>query len=566
MDIRIAQFNPIVGDLNKNAARILSIAKENNDADIIIFPECALSGYPIEDLGLNDSFRKEVTSVADKLNDLLMSLDVATVYGTPYRTASDTFYNAAFFIDVDKHHAHFICKKDLPNYGVFDEKRVFSSDMGYHPPVEFRGRRFTTIICEDGWNGEVDYMVKSWEFDSLIWLNGSPYEPGKFKKRVSLAERLSNLTVQDYKHKCSVFYANLVGAEDEIVFDGKSFFLEGDELTVMDGFREYTETFITDLCHIDPSLEFSYVPHEDSNADIYNSLVLGTRDFLEKQGFKSVVLGYSGGVDSGIVAAIACDAVGPENVHLVRLPSKFSSSHSLSDAENGAMRLGAKLRTIDIEPVVESLRTAYWSTRAGCNHWDWEQKELTGVSDENLQARARGTLLMAISNQEGHILLTTGNKSEVSVGYSTLYGDMSGGFNPIKDCYKTTVWELCRYRNSLNARDLLKFGFLGNNELVVPEEIINKPPSAELSEGQFDENSLPPYPVLDEILSKLIEFKMGRDSIVKIVECDEETVDKVINLVYRSEYKRRQAAPGIKITGMLHGRDRRVPIVNKWRK
>lgn len=564
MDIRIAQFNPTVGDLKRNAARIYDIAKKNNDADIIVFPECALSGYPIEDLGLNKTFQEDVTDVANKLNEMLMGLNVATVYGAPYQSHGK-FYNLAFFIDVDTKEIKPFYKQDLPNYGVFDEKRVFSNEMGYFPPLEFRGKRFAVIICEDGWNGMLNNFLKSWPFDALLWLNGSPYETFKIHQRIELARELSCLSIEEAGTKATVVYANLVGGEDELVFDGQSFVLHGDELTIMDGFREYTESFIIDPGAPADSRADAH-PDIDPYLDTYKALVLGTRDFLEKQGFKSVVLGYSGGVDSGIVAAVACDAVGPENVHLVRLPSKFSSDHSLSDAENGAMRLGAKLRTIDIEPVVESLRTAYWSTRAGCNHWDWEQKELEGVSDENLQARARGTLLMAISNQEGHILLTTGNKSEVSVGYSTLYGDMSGGFNPIKDCYKTTVWELCRLRNSLTARDLLEYGFLGNNEIVVPEEIIVKPPSAELSEGQLDSNSLPPYPVLDSILDKIIEMKMSGDEIVEQVGYDKETVDKVVALVYRAEYKRRQAAPGIKTTGMLHGRDRRVPIVNRWRK
>lgn len=561
MDIRIAQFNPTVGDLNRNAARIYDIAKKNNDADIIIFPECAVSGYPIEDLGLNLTFKQEVTEVADKLNELLLGLKVATVYGTPYLHGAE-FYNAAFFVDVDKKELNHIFKQDLPNYGVFDEKRVFSNNMGYFPPVEFRGKKFATIICEDGWNGKLDTMLRGWPFDALLWLNGSPYEEGKFEKRVRLAERLSSIS--NSTGSVPVFYANLIGGEDEIVFDGHSFLLENGTIKKMDGFREYVERFETDL-PLSESVEIN-LTDENLDENTYRALVLGTRDFLIKQGFKSVVLGYSGGVDSGIVAAIACDAVGPENVHLVRLPSKFSSDHSLSDAEKGAMRLGAKLRTINIEPVVESLRTSYWATHAGCNHHDWKQQELTGVSDENLQARARGTLLMAISNQEGHILLTTGNKSEVSVGYSTLYGDMSGGFNPIKDCFKTKVWDLCRYRNSLDARDLCDFGFLGNNEEVVPEEIITKPPSAELSEGQLDSNSLPPYPILDSILGNILEWNMSRTELIEQVGYNKETVDKVVALVYRAEYKRRQAAPGIKITSMLHGRDRRVPIVNKWRK
>lgn len=563
MDIRIAQFNPTVGDLSGNAKRIFDIAKENNDADIIIFPECALSGYPIEDLGLNQTFRREVTEEADKLNQKLMDLNVATVYGTPY-LKNGYFFNSLFFIDVDSKTSHFVTKVDLPNYGVFDEKRVFSPGRPQSYNIRFRSKSFYCLICEDGWNGLVSPEISRTVVDAIIWINGSPYEEGKFEKRVRLAETLASSSMYG-KVNIPVFYANLVGGEDELVFDGRSFLLENNQIFEMDSCREYVESFVSDIGTRIGELPEPVNLSDDSIAETYQALVLGTRDFLTKQGFKSVVLGYSGGVDSGIVAAIACDAVGPENVHLVRLPSKFSSLHSLSDAEEGAIRLGAKLRTINIEPVVESLRTAYWATHAGVNHWDWKQKELEGVADENIQARARGTLLMAISNQEGHILLTTGNKSEVSVGYSTLYGDMSGGFNPIKDCYKTMVWDLCRFRNALDARDLIEYGFLGNNELVVPEEIINKPPSAELSEGQLDSNSLPEYPVLDAILTYLIDEGISSEIIIRM-GYDKEAVDKVVALVYRAEYKRRQAAPGIKITAMLHGRDRRIPIVNRWRK
>lgn len=562
MDIRIAQFNPTVGDLKRNAARIYDIAKKNNDADIIVFPECALSGYPIEDLGLNKTFREDVTDVADKLNEMLMGLNVATIYGTPYQSHSK-FYNLAFFVDVDTKVIKPFYKQDLPNYGVFDEKRVFSNEMGYFPPLKFRGKRFAVIICEDGWNGMLNNFLKSWPFDALLWLNGSPYETFKIHQRIELARELSCLSIEEAGTKATVVYANLVGGEDELVFDGQSFVLHGDELTIMDGFREYTESFIIDPGAPSDSRADAH-PDIDPYLDTYKALVLGTRDFLEKQGFKSVVLGYSGGVDSGIVAAVACDAVGPENVHLVRLPSKFSSDHSLSDAENGAMRLGAKLRTIDIEPVVESLRTAYWSTRAGCNHWDWEQKELEGVSDENLQARARGTLLMAISNQEGHILLTTGNKSEVSVGYFTAFGgDSNGGFAPIKDSYKTQIFDLCRFRNSLSDFDLDKFGFLGNSGEVVPEQIITKPPSAELSQNQYDINSLPPYNILDEILYSIIERGLSAEEIINN-GFEKLVVDKIILLVHRSEFKRKSLPPGIKLSEKILSRERRIPIVNKW--
>lgn len=565
MDIRIAQVNPTVGALTKNAEMILSIAQQNNDADIIIFPECVLSGYPIEDLGLNESFQKEISQVADKLNAELLQLDVATVYGTPY-LKDENFFNALFFVDTEKKSVSMVTKTDLPNYGVFDEKRVFTTRANASNIVKFRDKSFACLICEDGWNGMISSKLSLENVDAIIWINGSPYEKGKFSKRVRLAENMSTWSAYGQVN-IPVVYANLVGGEDELVFDGKSFFLDNNNISIMSGFKEEIKSFVSDLdIHIGTTQVPVVLDHQNDIQEVYQALVLGTRDYLNKQNFKSVVLGYSGGVDSGIVAAIACDAIGSNNVHLVRLPSKFSSAHSLSDAEEGAMRLEAILRTIYIEPVVESLRIAYWGTQAGVNNYYWKQQELSGIADENIQARARGTLLMAISNQEGHILLTTGNKSEVSVGYSTLYGDMNGGFNPIKDCYKTLVWDLCRYRNNLNQTQLSEFGYMGVEGVVVPEEIINKPPSAELSEGQFDSNSLPEYPVLDAILEKLIDFKWSTDQIVQAGIADKTTVDKIAGLVYRAEYKRRQAAPGVKITSMLHGRDRRVPIVNMWRK
>jgi len=297
--------------------------------------------------------------------------------------------------------------------------------------------------------------------------------------------------------------------------------------------------------------------------------VLGLRDYMRKQGFKTAVLGTSGGVDSGIVAAIAADAIGPENVHLVRLPSKFSSEGSLTDAANAAIRLGSPIRTIAIEPIVDALRLAYVGAQPATptinDRIDEWRNGLTGVADENIQARARGNILMAISNQEGHLLLTTGNKSEVSVGYSTLYGDMAGGFNPIKDCYKTTVWDMCRWRNARDVDDLVKEGFLGREAIVVPEEIIVKPPSAELRPDQQDSDSLPPYEILDTILRHMIEDQMGILDIVDALDgYDPVMVSRVRFLLDRAEYKRRQSAPGVKITSKLHGRERRVPIINHY--
>jgi NAD+ synthase len=511
----------------------------------------SVTGYPIEDLAESRHFVEATVAATARLTAIEGNAGI--LFGTLIDRGPDSKpSNGACLVDPlydpETRKIHQVIKYELPNYGVFDEKRIFEpAAMRDVYPIAFRGKPLGVMICEDTWFPTVTNQLVKYGAEILISINGSPFEIGKDQVRLDVA------TDRRVGNDLPLLYVNLVGGQDELVFDGGSFLLDGNGLTQYPAFEE--GWWIADVM---PGTKAFESGKSDKFAAIYRACVLGLRDYMAKQNFTSVVLGMSGGVDSGIVAAMACDAIGPDKVNLVRLPSKYSSDGSLVDAAEANDRLGTKMRTIEIENIVNALREAYSSAQIG--HLD--PPVLTGVADENIQARARGTVLMAISNQEGHLLLTTGNKSEVSVGYSTLYGDMAGGFNPIKDCYKTTVWALCRYRNALTRKDLDALGFLGRVAEVVPEAIIVKPPSAELRPDQKDEDSLPPYPVLDDILERMIEKRQSTSEIA--LHYPRETVFRVRGLVDRAEYKRRQAAPGVKITSKLHGRERRVPIVNHF--
>jgi len=595
--IAVIQFNPKVGALEDNRARMIGLyaGAAAQGADLVIFPEGALTGYPLEDLVLRHSFMDAVVSHSKQFIDQVdrLGLRASVIFGTAIHGVAihggdDRPGNGAILFDPMSGKYEAILKYELPNYGVFDEKRVFQhGDEPVHA-IEWRGHKLGLMVCEDGWFPFVSRELRDDGAQILISINGSPFEQGKNVVRRNVVRERVRETGLPF------LYVNMVGGQDELVFDGGSFMFDG-EFQQAPFFEDGMFFFETELSKavrwvedgevigrhrddgsfahwtrdpkplVDVNL-FPADPEKSGIGEIYQACVLGLRDYVSKQGFKKVLLGYSGGVDSGIVAAMACDALGPENVLLVRLPSEFSSEGSLTDAADGAKHLGAEMRTIKIEPVVEALRVAYDDTVYDTgNEPPSTEGFLTGVADENIQARARGVILMAISNQEGHMLLTTGNKSEVSVGYSTLYGDMSGGFNPIKDCYKVTVWELCRWRNALTEAQVRALGFAGRATEVVPEAIIVKPPSAELRPDQKDEDSLPPYPVLDAMLKAMIEDELSVFEIVEKLDIDLEVVQRIRRLVDNAEYKRRQAAPGVKITSKIHGRDRRYPIVNGWR-
>lgn len=539
LKIAMVQFNPVVGDLDTNIDRMYDLYVQHPDVDLVVFPEMAVTGYPLEDLVLYNNFVSCAIEAGRVLLERIRNNGhtVPIIYGNIIEI-ENLLYNGAYYYLPETNTLRMAGKQYLPNYGVFDEKRVFQSSL-LRSTFDLKGLKIVILICEDMWQAQ--YI----DADLIIGINGSPYEIGKQEKRYKVVDSLRGICD-------TVLYVNMVGGQDELVFDGSSFvnhkgfitqfpsFTEGVYIADIDIEREVATTM--------DRVDYADCQERTDTDKIYNACVLGLREYLGKQSFKSVVLGMSGGVDSGIVAAIAADAIGAENVNLVRLPSKYSSQHSLDDAQAAAEVLGSPIRTINIEAAVEALRALYGTS---------------GVTDENIQARTRGNILMAISNQEGHILLSTGNKSEVSVGYCTLYGDMSGGFNPIKDCYKTTVWELCRFRNTLSQEDIEKYGYLGSQGEVVPENIINKPPSAELREGQEDSQSLPSYDILDAILISMIEKVESNHDIV-IKGYDEKLVLKVRGLLNGSEYKRRQSSPGIKITSMHHNKDRRYPIVNSF--
>jgi NAD+ synthase len=600
--IAVAQINPVVGDLTNNFYMITSAYEKARagGADLVVTPECALTGYPLEDLVLRESFMKAVVAKLEELHAYVLAEGKnapTLIVGTPFPHEGGV-QNIALVMDPNVPSVQYnvgrfgsdaeinlktlagrklqsAVKYELPNYGVFDEQRTFKRG-GKTRCIEWRGIRLGLMICEDAWFPKVAHDLYKDDACYLISINGSPFEIGKNVTRHDIVAKRIKETGLPF------LYVNLVGGQDELVFDGGSFLYDGNSVQQAPYFEDGVFIFETIFNneraeHAMLSMSWGDPPPDDlatldnypkieptGLAEIYRAIVLGTGDYMRKQNFKSVVLGYSGGVDSGLVAALACDVLGPEQVHLVRLPSGFSSQHSLDDASSGAARLGANIRTIPIEPVVNALRTAYSTMRFG-NAILNPMLQLSGVADENIQARARGVILMSISNQEHHLLLTTGNKSEVSVGYSTLYGDMSGGFNPIKDCYKVLVWQLCRWRNSLTADQILEYGFKGRATEVVPEEIIVKPPSAELRPDQKDEDSLPPYPVLDALLEGMIEQEKSVSELVDELGLEIDTVMRIRNLVDGAEYKRRQAAPGVKLTPKIHGRDRRYPIVNRWR-
>lgn len=577
--VAAAQLNPTVGDLDGNFLKIKNTYDDARDAkvDLVVTPEMSLAGYPLEDLVEDEFLLEEVQQKLDELTQYVGSQDgPSLIVGYPCKVGSGVC-NAARLIYSKSDHPgkpnsaislhgpleNEVFKYELPNFGVFDEYRNFAPASEHDlRPLDWRGLKLGLMICEDAWHNTVPYLTGKGA-DLVVVVNGSPYDTTKMLKRGEVLRKVVEIT------GAPVVYVNMVGGQDELVFDGNSMAYDGINFQKADAFVE--GLFYFDITFPVKKVDGGRIPKFLASVDseIYQALVLGTRDYLRKQGMSKVVLGYSGGVDSGLVAAIACDAVGPENVDLVSMPSAFSSEGSKTDAMEGARRLGANFRIIPIESVVNELRFVYKNAIHYTLGLDGSNVELdkgeilVGVADENIQARVRGTILMAISNQESKLLLSTGNKSEVAMGYSTLYGDMNGGFNPIKDVYKTQVWKLCYWRNKLTEGDVAEFGFLGKGDtIVVPEEIITKAPSAELRPNQKDQDSLPPYEVLDDILHMYVEDGRSVDAIIARYGVD--MAKRVVRAVGRAEFKRRQACPGIKITAKNFSRDRRYPIVNKW--
>ncbi|MCF8531744.1 MAG: NAD+ synthase [Reyranella sp.] len=537
LKVGLAQLNPKVGDVAGNLARVRTARAEAKaqGADLVLCAEAVLSGYPAEDLWLKPAFQAACRDAVEALRADTLDGGPALFVTAPW-AEDGKLYNAILALDkgeiLGKRY-----KVDLPNYGVFDDKRVFSP--GPMPgPLVFRGVRLGVPICEDVWTPDVVECVAETGGEILLVPNASPYEVGKTDLRVQLG-------VQRVVESGLPFvYLNQVGGQDEVVFDGGSFVLGADrrlkaklasfveQVTTVEFRRNGTGW----ECQPGP-----IAPEMTGIESIYRAMVLGLGDYVNKTGFPSVLIGLSGGVDSALTAAVAADALGPSRVHAIMMPSPYTSAESLADAAACARALGIRYDIVDIGPAMAAFR-AMLSPLFGDRPAD--------VTEENIQARARGVTLMAVSNKLGGMVLTTGNKSEMAVGYATLYGDMNGGFNVLKDVYKTTVFELCRWRNRQGA--------------VIPERILARPPSAELRSDQKDSDSLPPYPVLDAILKGLIERDLDAAALAAEGH-DPAVVDRIWRLLEGAEYKRRQAPPGVKITSRNVSRERRYPIVNGFR-
>jgi NAD+ synthase len=545
LKIALAQLNPIVGDLAGNEKKLIEARAKAADegADLIVFPELFLTGYPPEDLVLKPAFHNSARARAEALAKNL-GPGPAVLVGTVW-PEQGAIYNAVLLL-ADGEVAAIRHKVDLPNYGVFDEKRIFTA--GALPsPISFRGVRIGVPICEDIWKDEVTECLAECGAEILLVPNGSPFDWKKPDVRLNVA--LARVT----ETGLPLAYVNQVGGQDELVFDGASFVLNADHRLACQfpaweehiALTEWTRGENGWHCTRGP-----LHPLTEGDSAAYHACVLGLRDYVEKNRFPGVVLGLSGGIDSALVAAMAVDALGPDRVHAIMMPYRYTSGQSITDAQACAKALGIRLDTVPIEPAVQGFAGALSGLFEG---------RAPDITEENIQSRARGVIVMAISNKFGAMVLTTGNKSEMSVGYATLYGDMNGGFNPVKDLYKLEVYRLARWRNSN-----VPAGGRGPAGEVIPDSIIVRPPTAELRENQTDQDSLPAYDVLDDILSCLVEHEMPvRDVIAR--GHDEGVVRKVERLLYLAEYKRRQAAPGVKISSRNFGRDRRYPITNRFR-
>jgi len=581
--LALAQVNPTVGDLDGNAATVRRISRDaaGSGAQLVLFPEMMLTGYPVEDLVFRQSFvtasraalsRLAADLAADGLGELPVVVGYLDGDGPPPshadaqpgrgpRNAAAVLHGGAVAATYFKHH--------LPNYGVFDEDRYFVSGDTL-TVVRIGGVDVALTICEDLWQAGGPFAAAAQAGVGLVAnINGSPYELNKDDVRLPLVRRRAA------EAGATIAYVNMIGGQDELVFEGDSMIVAPDgtllarapqfvehlllhdvevpsataarpdadaPAEVAAGLRVQRITVTGELAPpAGPPAVGGVVEPSPDLAEVWNALVLGLRDYVDKNRFPSVVFGLSGGIDSAVVAAIAVDALGPRRVVGVSMPSQHSSAHSRGDAEELAERTGLDYRTEPIQPMVDSFLA---------------NMSLSGVAVENLQARVRGVILMALSNQEGHLVLTTGNKSELAVGYSTLYGDSVGGFNPIKDVWKTMVWELARWRNAEAVRR--------GQTPPIPENSISKPPSAELSPGQLDTDTLPDYTLLDPMLSGYIDGDLGREGLVEAGH-DPAVIDRVLRMVDIAEYKRRQSAPGTKISIKAFGRDRRLPITSRWR-
>ena len=537
MRLALAQINPTVGDLSGNADRIIRRLEEAKRAGaaLVVTPELALSGYPPEDLLFHRGFRRRIEGTMARLADAARGIDLLVGYP---EYAEGTLYNSAAWLRDGTRIATYR-KRCLPNYQVFDEKRYFTAGARA-VAVELGGLCIAPLICEDVWHVEPVAAARAAGADLAIALNASPYQQGK------QPDREANLALRARDTGMAMFYLNLVGGQDELVFDGCSFGVDAKGALVQRAPAFDEALSLLDVTAADGAVRFAgaaIAPLPAAEESVWRAIVQGVRDYVGKNGFRGVVLGLSGGVDSALVLALACDALGADRVQAVMMPSRYTADMSKDDSAEMARGLGVKYSVIPIEDLYGAAVASLAKEFEGRG---------TDATEENIQARCRGLLLMAISNKTGRMVLTTGNKSEMSVGYATLYGDMAGGYAPIKDCSKMLVYRLANWRNRQGPAP------------VIPQRIIDRPPTAELRDNQLDSDSLPPYDVLDPILEAFIEDDRSVDEIVER-GFDRATVTRVLELVKRNEYKRRQAPPGVRVSGRAFGRDWRYPITSGYR-
>ncbi|QDK98522.1 NAD+ synthase [Acinetobacter tandoii] len=533
--IALAQFSPHIGNIEANAEKMQQLANEakKQKSDLIIFPELSTIGYPAEDLLLRPSLSKRTQQAFEQLCQVK---DIVMVFGFVNQTEDGQRYNSAAVMK-DGKILGIYNKQNLPNYGVFDEKRYFNEGH-QHLVFEYLGHKFGLLICEDIWSLNTVQQLAQLNVETVLVLNASPYEVGKPQHRINTMQELAK------QLNIHLVYANQVGGQDDLIFDGTSFVINKDGAVALQAPSFQEALFYTDYIAEQQSYKIAESsPTLDTMAEIYQALVMATRDYVQRSGFPGVILGLSGGIDSALTLAIAADAIGADKVQAVMMPYTYTSQISVEDAAAQAKTMGITFGIAEINPIVNSfMQTLY----------PFFGNAPADATEENLQARARGTLLMGLSNKFGNLVLSTGNKSELSVGYCTLYGDMVGGFAVLKDVYKTIVFELAKYRNSIAETP------------VIPERVITRPPSAELRPDQTDQDSLPHYDVLDAILYAYIEEDMSQDDIIA-KGFDAEVVKKVIRLVDFNEYKRRQGAIGPRISSRAFSRERRYPIINGWK-
>lgn len=532
--IALAQFSPHIGNVEANAQKMIEQANQakKQNADLIVFPELSLIGYPAEDLLIRPSLAKRTQKGFEQLSQVK---DIVMVFGFVNQTKDGERYNAAAVMK-DGQVLGIYNKQNLPHYGIFDEKRYFNEGH-QHLVFEYLGHKFGVLICEDVWSLNTVHQLSQLNVDTILVLNASPYEVGKPQHRVATMRKLAK------QLNINLAYINQVGGQDDLIFDGTSFVINQDGEVALQAPSFQEELYYTE--YLAEQKTFKVVestPALDTMAEIYQGLVLATRDYVQRSGFPGVILGLSGGIDSALTLAIAVDAIGADKVQAVMMPYTYTAPMSVEDAAAQAKSMGVTFGIAEIHPIVNSfMQTLY----------PFFGNSPADTTEENLQARTRGTLLMGLSNKFGNLVLATGNKSEISVGYCTLYGDMVGGYSVLKDVYKTIVFELAKYRNSISETP------------VIPERVITRPPSAELRPDQKDQDSLPPYDILDAILYAYIEEDMSQDDIIT-KGFEKEVVEKIICLVDRNEYKRRQGAIGPRISSRAFSRERRYPIVNGW--